>query len=99
MYVHRTEFMLHGGDRRWLTAGSSSDCSRPHDNVLPFKLHNLQQLNSVLAHRPWTLDHRLISVSELAAAAAVLSELSPVQFSPDEIRWDEILRCEHDFNP
>jgi len=58
--VHRTEFLLHGGDRRWL---ASSDGRLPR--LVPFKLHNLQLLNKILAHRPWALDHSLIAVSSL----------------------------------
>jgi len=55
--VHRTEFLLHGGDWRWLT---SSDGRLPRH--LPLKLHNFQELNKILAHRPWALNPSLITV-------------------------------------
>jgi len=62
MYVHRTEFLLHGGDRRWLT---SADGHLPRH--VPLKLHNLQELNKVLAHQPWSLNPSLISVSVMSS--------------------------------
>jgi len=67
VYVHRTEFLLHGGDRRWLT---SSDGRLPWH--VPLKLHNLQELNKILAHRPWALNPSLISVSVAFSALTPL---------------------------
>ena len=82
--VHRTEFLLHGGDRRWLT---SSDGRLPRH--VPFKLHNLQQLNRILAHRPWTIDPSFISVS------IVMSVLLEILDRPLLSRWRILLSFCH----
>lgn len=44
-HMQETEFLLHGGDMRWLES----------DEHVPPKLLVLRELNAILAHQPWLL--------------------------------------------
>jgi len=88
--VHRTEFLLHAGDRRWL---ASSDGRLPR--LVPFKLHNLQLLNKILAHRPWALDHSLIAVSSLMIINSVLEIVTTDRLVDVIAYWRSLLPFFH----
>ncbi|GJQ10517.1 hypothetical protein GpartN1_g2308.t1 [Galdieria partita] len=68
-HMQETEFLLHGGDIRWLES----------DEHVPPKLLVLRELNAILAHQPWLLkkEHlqRLIHpISALGQVSWSLSE-------------------------
>ena len=50
--VQTTEFLLQGGDERWLKGLEH----------IPQKLRNLYEVNKVLAHRPWLINKSHIEV-------------------------------------
>jgi len=45
VHMQETEFLLHGGDIRWLES----------DENVPPKLLVIRELNAILAHQPWLL--------------------------------------------
>lgn len=53
MNLHRREFERLGGNREWLEGLAH----------VPLKISNMDALNGVLAHQPWTIttDHLLVS--------------------------------------
>jgi sestrin len=72
--LHRSEFLLAGGDPAWLD----------HVTNAPVKIQNVLELNALLAHQPWMITKDMIqrlvkggsdawSVAELVHAIAVLS--------------------------
>ena len=58
--VQSTEFLLQGGDERWL---------RGLDHA-PQKLRDLYEINKLMAHRPWLISKTHIQVSTSVASAA-----------------------------
>jgi hypothetical protein len=52
--LHTTEFLLQGGDPQWL---------KGLDNI-PQKLKDLNEVNKLLAHRPWLINKTHIEVRE-----------------------------------
>ena len=50
--IQTTEFLLQGGDERWL---------KGLDHI-PQKLRNLYEVNKILAHRPWLIGKSHVEV-------------------------------------
>ena len=56
-----TEFLLQGGDERWLKGLEH----------VPQKLRDFYEINKILAHRPWLLDKSHIEVGTLNKANSI----------------------------
>ena len=53
--IQTTEFLLQGGDERWLKGLQH----------IPKKLRDLYEINKILAHRPWLLNKSHVEVSNI----------------------------------
>nr|XP_022292181.1 sestrin-1-like isoform X2 [Crassostrea virginica]XP_022292203.1 sestrin-1-like isoform X2 [Crassostrea virginica] len=71
IHLHEQEFILQGGDQEWLKGPA----------YIPTKLRKLQEVNKILAHRPWLFNKTHIeglrkeawSVSELVQAIVIMA--------------------------
>lgn len=71
VHLHTAEYLQAGGDRSWLSSLDS----------VPAKLRNLQELNRLLAHRPWLVNRQHIEVYLLYMSPPLLP-LPLLPFSP-----------------
>jgi len=52
IHLHEQEFILQGGDPEWLKG----------QNFIPKKLRALNEINKLLAHRPWLINRSHVEV-------------------------------------
>jgi len=66
--IHSTEFLLQHGDEQWLKGVQHA----------PAKLQRLNEVNRILAHRPWLITTDHIQVNSFVFNLCRVSDVNPI---------------------
>ena len=58
--IYANEYLLHGGDVKWLKGLCANGSAQTH---IPRKFRHLGEINEILAHTPWMIAKGHIAVS------------------------------------
>lgn len=78
IHLHEQEFILQGGDQEWLKGPA----------YIPTKLRKLQEVNKILAHRPWLFNKTHIEVQRQPDISLFFV------ISVERERWIILVKCQ-----